>query len=211
MMKPRFAFDPEKAVAHLPASDETLGKLMKRIGPFTLELMPESSMFGALLRSIIYQQLHGKAAGAIHNRVLAALSQHGGVDAEVSTRIPDSILREAGLSANKLLAVRDLALKCADRTVPTFEEAHNFSDDELVTRFTAVRGIGAWTVHMVLIFHMGRPDVLPVGDFAIRQAFKKLYNKRKDPTHKAIEKQARRWQPYRSVASWYLWRSVGLD
>jgi len=210
-MKPRFAFDPEKAVAHLLASDETFGKLINRIGPFTLELMPESSMFEALLRSIIYQQLHGKAAGAIHNRVLAALSQHGGVEAKKKTKISDAILREAGLSANKLLAMRDLALKCDDKTIPTFEEAHKFSDDELVMRLTAVRGIGAWTVHMVLIFHMGRPNVLPTGDFAIRQAFKKLYGKRKDPTHDAIIKQARRWQPYRSVASWYLWRSIESD
>jgi 3-methyladenine DNA glycosylase/8-oxoguanine DNA glycosylase len=92
--------------------------------------------------------------------------------------------------------------------VPTLEEAHRLTDAELILRLTEVRGIGPWTVHMLLIFHLGRPDVLPTGDFSIRQAFKKLYRKRKDPTAEAMLRHARRWQPYRSVASWYLWRSL---
>jgi 3-methyladenine DNA glycosylase/8-oxoguanine DNA glycosylase len=112
------------------------------------------------------------------------------------------------LSANKLLAVRDLAAKCTAGTVPSLKAAAKLGDDELVARLTEVRGIGPWTVHMLLIFHLGRPDVMPTGDFAIRLGFKKLYRKRKDPTPEAIIKHARRWQPYRSVASWYLWRSL---
>jgi DNA-3-methyladenine glycosylase II len=107
--------------------------------------------------------------------------------------------------------VRDLAAKCREGTVPSLKEARQLRDDELVARLTAVRGIGPWTVHMLLIFYLGRPDVMPVNDFAIRLGFKKLYKKRKDPTPEAILKHARRWQPYRSVASWYLWRSLDVD
>ncbi len=115
---------------------------------------------------------------------------------------------EPAFPANKLLAVRDLAAKCREGTVPSLKEARKLGDDELVARLTTVRGIGPWTVHMLLIFYLGRPDVMPVGDFAIRLGFKKLYKKRKDPAPEAILKHARRWQPYRSVASWYLWRSL---
>ncbi len=104
--------------------------------------------------------------------------------------------------------MRDLAAKCLAGTVPSLREAHTRGDDELVARLTEVRGIGPWTVHMLLIFHLGRPDVMPTGDYAIRAGFKKLYRKRKDPLPDAVLKHARRWQPYRSVASWYLWRSL---
>jgi len=197
-----------EAVAHLRSSDELLGALIDRVGPLDLELKPLKSLFETMLRLIVYQQLHGKAAATIHGRVLAELGRHGGVSPEVLARIPDARLRGAGLSANKLLAVRDLAAKCIEGTVPTLKETRSLADDELVARLTMVRGIGPWTVHMLLIFYLGRPDVMPVGDFAIRLGFKKLYKKRKDPTSEAILRHARRWQPYRSVASWYLWRSL---
>jgi 3-methyladenine DNA glycosylase/8-oxoguanine DNA glycosylase len=104
--------------------------------------------------------------------------------------------------------VRDLAAKCNEGTVPSLKEARALDDDELVSRLTTVRGIGPWTVHMLLIFHLGRPDVMPTGDFAIRLAFQRLYRKRKEPRPDAILRHARRWRPYRSVASWYLWRSL---
>jgi 3-methyladenine DNA glycosylase/8-oxoguanine DNA glycosylase len=210
-MKPKLRFDPAAAVAHLRASDGTLAALIDRVGPFTPELKPAASLFEALLRSIVYQQLHGKAAATIHGRVLAVLDQHGGPTPEAATRATDAALRGAGLSGNKLRAIRDLAAKCVDGTVPTLRETHRLGDDELVARLTGVRGIGPWTVHMLLIFYLGRPDVMPTGDFAIRLGFKKLYRKRKDPTPDAILKHTRRWQPYRSVASWYLWRSLDLD
>jgi 3-methyladenine DNA glycosylase/8-oxoguanine DNA glycosylase len=207
-MKPRFHFDPAVALAHLRASDEKLAALIGRVGPFALELKPADSLFEALLRSIVYQQLHGKAAATIHGRVLAELDRHGGTTPAALTKATDATLRGAGLSRNKLLAVRDLAAKCLEGTVPSLREAHRLGDDELVARLTEVRGIGPWTVHMLLIFYLGRPDVMPTGDFAIRLGFKKLFNKRKDPAPEAILKHARRWQPYRSVASWYLWRSL---
>jgi len=209
-VKPKLRFETAAAVAHLRASDEILAGLMDRIGPYTLELKPTASLFEAMLRSIVYQQLHGNAAATIHGRVLTRLSPHGGAKPEALEKVSDLELRQAGLSRNKLLAVRDLAAKCLAGTVPSLREAHALSDDELVVRLTEVRGIGPWTVHMLLIFYLGRPDVMPTGDFAIRAGFKKLYRKRKDPLPEAVLRHARRWQPYRSVASWYLWRSLDL-
>ncbi len=207
-MKLKLQFDSAAAVAHLRASDTALATLIDRVGPFALELQAADSLFEALLRSIVYQQLHGKAAATIHGRVLVELAKHGGTTPEALVRATDAALRGAGLSGNKLLAVRDLAAKCREGTVPSLREALRLADEELVTRLTAVRGIGPWTVHMLLIFYLGRPDVMPTGDFAIRLAFKNLYRKRKDPTPEAILKHTRPWQPYRSVASWYLWRSL---
>jgi DNA-3-methyladenine glycosylase II len=210
-MKPRFHYIPDDAIAHLRASDELLARAMDRVGPFVLEPRATKSLFEALMRSIVYQQLHGKAANSIHTRVLAQLKAHGGPTPVALGKVPDEILRAAGLSAGKLRAIRDLAAKCLDGTVPTLREAHALDDAELITRLTAVRGIGPWTVHMLLIFYLGRPDILPTGDLAIRAAFKRLYNKRRDPSPEALIRHARRWQPYRSVASWYLWRSLDTE
>ncbi len=207
-MKPKFRFKPAKAIAHLSARDPALGALIDRIGSFSLELKPAESLFEALLRSIVYQQLHGKAAATIHGRVLNELNRQGGPTPATLVKTSDEALRGAGLSRNKLLAVRDLAAKCLEGTVPSLAEARELDDEELVTRLTTVRGIGPWTVHMLLIFYLGRPDVMPTGDFAIRLGFKKLYNKRKDPKPEAIILHANRWRPYRSIASWYLWRSL---
>ena len=203
-----FAFAPEEALRHLRAADPLLAALIDRHGPFAPEPTRAKSLFEALLRSIVHQQLHGKAAATIHGRVLARLKARGGALPEALAQCSDDELREAGLSRNKLLAVRDLHAKCLDGTVPTLREAREIGDEELIARLTQVRGIGPWTVHMLLLFHLGRPDVLPTGDFAIRLAFKNLYGKRRDPTPAAIVKHARRWQPYRSVACWYLWRSL---
>lgn len=207
-MKSSFQFDPVAALAHLRQQDATLAGLIERIGPFRLEPHRTKHLFDALLRSIVYQQLHGKAAATILARVHAVMQPHGGVTPETLAAVTDEQLRAAGLSRAKLAAARDLAAKCIDGTVPSWRETKNFEDDELITRLTAVRGIGPWTVHMLLIFHLGRPDVMPTGDFAIRLAFKKLYRKRRAPTPVTILKHARCWQPYRSVASWYLWRSL---
>ena len=212
-MSPLFSFDPAQAVAHLRAADAKLAAVIDRAGPFAPEPNPARNLFEALLRSIIYQQLHGRAAETIHGRVLAVMRARGGRLAQHAAlaKCTDEELRAAGLSRNKLLAIRDLHAKCLDGTVPTPQEARALTDEELLTRLTQIRGIGPWTVHVLLIFYLGRPDVLPTGDFAIRLAFKKLYGKRKDPTPEQIVKYARLWQPYRSVASWYLWRSLDTE
>jgi DNA-3-methyladenine glycosylase II len=207
-MKPKFRFDPAEALDHLRANDPVLQEVIERVGPFSLELRPADDLFESLLRSIVFQQLHGRAATTIHGRVLEVLRPHGGARPHALAKASDADLRGAGLSRAKLLAVRDLAKKCLAGVVPTLREAHRLTDEELVARLTEVRGIGPWTVHVLLIFYLGRPDVMPTGDFAIRLAFKKIYRKRRDPSPETILKHARRWQPYRSVASWYLWRSL---
>jgi 3-methyladenine DNA glycosylase/8-oxoguanine DNA glycosylase len=203
-------FEPAAALAHLRAADPALATVIDRVGPFAIEMHLAGSLFEAMLRSIVYQQLHGKAAATIHARVLAVLEKHGGVAPEFLLRATEAELRGAGLSRAKLAALLDLAAKCREGVVPTLETAATLSDAELETRLTEVRGIGPWTVHMLLIFTLGRPDVMPTGDFAIRLAFQKLYRKRRDPKPDVILKHARRWSPYRSVASWYLWRSLEL-
>lgn len=207
---PRLQFDPAAAVAHLRTADAALAEVIERVGPFAIELHPLASLFDSMLRSIIYQQLHAKAAASIHARVLAVLARHGGTEPAAVAAASDTDLLGAGLSRAKLAAIRDLAAKCSAGVVPTLREAQRLSDEELVARLTEVRGIGPWTVHMLLIFTLGRPDVMPTGDFAIRLAFKKLYRKRREPKPDDILKHARRWQPFRSVASWYLWRSLEL-
>jgi DNA-3-methyladenine glycosylase II len=203
-----FAFDPAIALDHLRKADPIMAALIARVGPFALELHPTRNLFQALLRSIVYQQLHGRAAATIHGRVLTELAKQGGPTPRAATRATDAALRAAGLSRAKLLAIRDLTAKCLDGTVPTLAAARRLPDDELIARLTAVRGIGPWTVHMLLIFHLGRPDVMPTGDFAIRLAFQKLYRKRVSPSPEVILRHSRHWQPYRSAASWYLWRSL---
>lgn len=207
-MTPRYTYAPAAALRHLRGADPVLAALIDRVGPFRLELQPADSLFEALLRSIIYQQLHGKAAATIHGRVLALLAPRGGPTPAALARTTDDELRAAGLSRAKLAAVRDLATQCHAGIVPSLRDAAALGDDDLVARLTTVRGVGPWTVHMLLIFTLARPDVMPTGDFAIRLAFKQLYGKRRDPSPALILRHARAWQPYRSVASWYLWRSL---
>jgi DNA-3-methyladenine glycosylase II len=196
-----------KAVAYLKARDPILAKVIASRGPLTLVPKGDET-FPALLRSITYQQLNGRAAATIHGRVLALFGR-GKVTAANLGRIPDAALRGAGLSANKLAAIRDLAQKSRDGVVPARALAETMSDQELIERLTEVRGIGVWTVQMLLIFSLGRPDVMPSGDFGVRKAFGLLYRKRAAmPPPSALEKHAQVWAPYRSAASWYLWRSL---
>ena len=196
---------PARALA---ASDPVLARVIDRVGPSTLQPTGEADLFQALLRSIIFQQLHGKAATAIHARVIALMPE---ANANALQALPDASLRAAGLSANKLLAVRDLASKTLEGTVPTIMIAAKLSDDALIECLTQVRGIGPWTVQMLMIFYLGRPDVMPASDFGIRKAFSVLYRRGRPVTPAAILRHAKRWRPYRSLASWYLWRSLDAE
>jgi DNA-3-methyladenine glycosylase II len=195
------------AARYLKAADPVMARLIASCGP--LRLAPKKDEpFVALLRSICYQQLNGKAAATIHGRVLALFCGKP-VEAVELGRIPDAALRGAGLSANKLLAMRDLARKTLDGVVPDRAAAEKLSDAELIERLTEVRGIGVWTVQMLLMFSLGRPDVLPSGDFGVRKGFGLSYRKSKAlPPPSAVEKHGRLWAPYRTAASWYLWRSL---
>lgn len=197
--------EPARALA---ASDPVLARVIDCVGPSTLEPTGELDLFQALLRSIIFQQLHGKAATAIHARVIALMPE---ANASALQALPDASLRAAGLSANKLLAVRDLASKTLEGTVPPITMAAKLSDDALIECLTQVRGIGPWTVQMLMIFYLGRPDVMPTSDFGIRKAFGLLYRRGRPVTPAAILRHSKRWRPYRSLASWYLWRSLDAE
>jgi 3-methyladenine DNA glycosylase/8-oxoguanine DNA glycosylase len=199
--------DPHAAARALSAADPILAKVIARVGPCPLRPAARVDLFSALLRSIIYQQLHGNAAAAIHGRVLKALGP-GRPRAAMLAAIPDATLRAAGLSANKLLAIRDLAAKTLDGTVPTPAAAARLTDDELLAHLTAVRGIGPWTVQVLMLFHLGRPDIFPTGDLALQRAFSLLYRRGRKVKPAAMLRHAKRWQPHRSLASWYLWRSL---
>lgn len=159
------------------------------------------------MNSIVSQQLHTKVAATIHARVLALYD--GAPTPARLLRTPDARLRGAGLSANKLRAMRDLAEKCLSGAVPPRRLLEKMPDDEVVARLVEVRGIGVWTAQMFLMFRLGRPDVLPVGDYGVRKAFGLLYRKNgRLPPPSAVEAHGRLWAPYRTVASWYLWRSL---
>jgi 3-methyladenine DNA glycosylase/8-oxoguanine DNA glycosylase len=166
----------------------------------------------ALAEAIVYQQLNGRAAATIFARVRALFPRaHEGPTAEQILRTSDQKLRGAGLSRSKLLSLRDLARRAMDGQIPTLAEVHRMEDEAIIERLTEVRGIGRWTVEMLLIFRLGRPDVLPVDDYGVRKGFALAYRKRKLPAPRALMKHGERWRPYRSVASWYLWRALELE
>ncbi len=200
-------FDHERAIRELRAADAEIAALIDRTGDRRLRVEPVGDVFEALGRAIIYQQLSGKAAGAIH-RKYAALFSGGRPTARDLARVSDRKVRSAGVSSAKLLALRDLARKVTEGEVPSLAKLESMNDDAIVESLTRVRGIGPWTVHMLLIFRLGRPDVLPVGDYGVRKAFAKVYKKRKLPDARTLERHAERWRPWRSVASWYLWRAL---
>ena len=204
-------FDPDAAVAHVRASDPALARLIDAVGPFRLRLDRTPSLFVGLAEAIVYQQLTGKAAATIFARVRALFprAQHGPTPEQI-LRTSDEKLRAAGLSRQKLLSLRDLARRAADGGIPSLAEAQRLEDEALIERLTEVRGIGRWTVEMLLIFRLGRPDVLPVDDYGIRKGYAAAFRKRSLPDRKTLEKQGARWKPYRTVASWYLWRATEL-
>lgn len=194
---------------HLSSADPTLGRLMEIAGPFRLEVRRIHNPFEALARNIVYQQLHATAAAAIHRRVLS-LFGNGGLAPEDVLGASEESLRGAGLSAAKLAALRDLAAKTIDGTVPSLARLRRMGDEEIVERLTQVRGIGRWTVEMLLMFRLGRPDVLPVDDYAVRKGFALAYGEEELPKPKELARYGERWRPFRTVASWYMWRANEL-
>jgi methylated-DNA-[protein]-cysteine S-methyltransferase len=204
-----FGFDPVMAGEHPRGADPAMARLVATVGPFRMRIARTPSLFVALAEAIVYQQLTARAAATIFARV-RALFPHGhvGPTAEQILRAPDASLRGAGLSQGKLLALRDLAQRAVDGGIPTLAEAGRLDDEALIETLTAVRGIGRWTVEMLLMFRLGRPDVLPVDDYGIRQGFAAAFRKRDLPGRQDLERAGRRWRPYRTVASWYLWRAA---
>jgi len=200
----------DHAVRALAEADPTLARLMERVGPCRFHATRSTkSPFLALTESIAYQQLTGKAAATIYGR-FHALYPGKGPTPERVLESSDEMLRGAGLSRAKTLAMRDLAAKTLDGTVPTAARLRSLRDDEIVERLTSIRGIGRWTVEMLLMFRLGRLDVLPATDYGVRKGFALTYRKRSLPTPAKLLAHGERWRPYRSVASWYLWRSLEL-
>ena len=198
-------YDPQQALAELSKADKKLGKAMHRLGPFELDAKAMGNPFQHLARAITYQQLSGKAAETIFGRI-KELFPRKHLKPQLVLDLPDEALRGAGLSRNKLAAFRDLAAKTLDGTVPTLTKLKSLSDDEIIERLVQVKGIGPWTVEMLLIFHLGRPDVLPSTDLGIRKGYRILQALDEMPTPKALLTLTEHWRPWRSVASWYLYR-----
>lgn len=203
-------FDPVQAAAFLSAADKHLARVIDEAGPFALRPQKLQSPFQALLRAIVYQQLSGKAAATILGRVTDLFPGRRGIQPQAMLDMSEILLRQAGMSRAKVLAVRDLAAKTLEGTVPSLARLKKMDDDEIIERLVSVRGIGRWTVEMLLMFRLGRPDVLPAADLGVRRGFMLTYRKRQMPPPTAILRHGERWRPYRSVASWYLWRKVDL-
>ncbi len=202
-------FNARKAVRHLVATDPALAPIIGSVGPFRMELKHSRSLFGALAEAIVYQQLSNKAAATIYGRVAALYPRaRDGFTPRHILKTPDDALRGCGLSRAKVLAVQDLARKVHGKELPTLDEAHALDDATLIERLVAVRGIGRWSAEMFLMFRLGRPDVLPVDDYSLRKAYAKAFGKRTLPSPQALEKHGEKWRPYRTVASWYLWRTL---
>jgi DNA-3-methyladenine glycosylase II len=194
-----------KAILHLKKSDPILRDIIERVGTYRIEYGPPE--FHSLAEAIVYQQLHGKAAATIFKRFAALAGDP--LTPEGILKLTDAQLRSVGLSKQKSAYLKDLAAKTAAGLLD-FSKLHEMPDDDVIQHLTQVKGIGEWTAQMFLMFMLKRPDVLPTGDYGVQAAMKKHYRKRKMPKPKDMEKIAKAWAPYRSVACWYLWRSLDI-
>ena len=198
----------EDAHQHIAATDPRIAALIARSLRYNIKPAPLIRPFDALAESIAYQQLSGKAAATIFGRVRALYPRRKYLDPKKILATPNESFRAAGLSRSKIAAVKDLAAKTIDGTVPSARAIARMSDEEIILRLTEVRGIGRWTVEMLLLFDLGRPDVWPVDDYGVRKGFAKTFGKRKLPTPKQLMKLGDKWRPYRSIAAWYFWRAL---
>ena len=200
-------YDRTVAASHLQQADRVLGRFVRAQGKCGLIVRREADMFHALSRSIAYQQLSGKAAATIYSRFLALFPGQN-ADPEQTCALELQQLRSVGLSGNKSLAILDLAEKVVNGVVPARKKLLRMSDDEITERLCQVRGIGPWTVQMMLMFNLGRPDVLPATDLGVQKGVTALWKMDSLCTPAQLLAQSDPWRPYRSVASWYLWRAA---
>ena len=201
------SFDLAEATQYLAERDEHLKHLIEETTPFQLKIEAAQSPYETLVEAVTHQSISGKAAATIYGRVKALSSTGRAPTPHEMLKLRKPVLRKAGLSGAKILAMKDLAQKTIEGIVPSFEEALKLSDEELVKRLVSVRGIGAWTVEMFLIFRLGRPDVLPVHDLGVKKGWAITYGKKHMPKPKELLAFGERWRPYRTVASWYMWRA----
>jgi DNA-3-methyladenine glycosylase II len=203
-------FDHREAIAFLSNKDRRLARLIEQSIEFRLEIEEAQTPYEALLEAITYQSISGKAAATIFSRIKALGANGRCPTPQEILGVRKQTLRKAGLSAAKIAAAKDLARKTIDGIVPTLEDARKMSDQELVDRLISVRGIGAWTVEMFLIFRLRRPDVLPIHDYGVQKGFMLTYRRKTIPKPRELAKFGERWRPYRTVASWYMWRAIEL-
>jgi len=197
-------------ITHLSNVDPVMKRLIAAAGPLAIPAPEEHSPYETLARAIAHQQLNGKAAQSILNRFVTTCGRGVFPTRESLLLLEDAALRASGFSFSKIAALRDLAIKTMAGIVPAHEALHALTDLEIIERLTAVRGIGRWTVEMLLMFRLRRPDVLPVDDFGVRHGFRLAYGLRKMPDPKVLAMFGERWAPHRSAAAWYLWRAVDL-
>jgi len=198
----------KQADKFLAACDPDFAALIAKVGPSRLGIDKSREPYQALMSAVAHQQLHGRAAQAILGRVVALFPDHPFPPPELFMARPDEELRACGLSAAKLRAMRDIAEKAASGFVPSRASAARMENDALIERLTALRGVGRWTVEMLLIFSLGRADVLPIDDFGVREGYRKLKKLDMQPKPKALAEIGQAWAPYRSTAAWYLWRAA---
>jgi DNA-3-methyladenine glycosylase II len=196
------------ALKHLAKADADWARLIKQVGPCGLQAYSAREPYEALIRAIAHQQLHGKAAEAITKRFLALYPQVEFPAPENILATEDTILRACGFSATKVATIRGIAEKTLEGVVPMRREADALLDEELISRLITLRGVGRWTVEMILIFTLERPDVLPVDDFGVREGWRVLKSLEKQPAPKELAKIGLAWSPHRSVAAWYLWQAA---
>lgn len=198
-------FSGDRALAHLQSADPVLAKIIKRVGSYAMQY--HEPTFRALVRSIVFQQLHGKAARTIFDRLLEKAG--GEITPDSILKLRPTQMRAVGLSKQKLTYIRDLARKTRDGMVE-FGRFPQMSDGEIIAELTRVKGIGEWTAHMFLMFALRRPNILPTGDYGVRSAMRKAYGMKVMPKPRTMERIAKCWHPYCSIASWYLWRSLDV-
>lgn len=199
------------ALKHLSATDPVMRRLIREIGPCKLEPETRRPPFQSLVQAVAHQQLHANAARNILGRFKALFPNRRFPKAEDLAEVSDEQIRACGFSFAKIKSIRDIAEKTLSGVVPTSRQIGALSDEEIIARLTEVRGVGRWTVEMLLIFQLGRPDVLPVDDFGVRNGFRRAYNKRALPKPKDLLKFGRRWRPHATTAAWYLWRAADTD
>ena len=199
-----------EVIKQLSKCDKILARLISQVGPCRIKIQKRRTPFQALVRAVTYQQLNGTAAATIFGRVKALYPDRSFPTPEDILATPDEKLRGAGLSRAKTAAIKDIAAKTVEGVVPGSREIARMSEVEILERLTAVRGVGPWTVEMLLIFTLGRPDVLPVTDYGVRKGFAVTYGWKELPRPKELLEFGERWRPHRSTAAWYFWRALEL-
>ncbi len=201
----------QPAVQHLLRADKVLARVIKQVGPCPLAPRRAVPPFQALVKSVTYQQLNGRAAETIFRRMLALFPGKKFPAPEDIVAAPEEKLRSAGLSRAKTAAIKDIAAKTLEGVVPPRRVIAKMSDAEIIERLTTIRGVGPWTVEMLLMFTLGRPDVLPATDYGVRTGFARVYGLKELPSPKELLAHGERWKPHRSIAAWYLWRALEIS